>query len=73
MNDDRPNTRVIPASRVQAGTAPVLVDCHAGADGKLNTIAVVPLTEGGSIHGFEVRCQCGSSVIVECVYEEEQA
>jgi hypothetical protein len=70
MIDQTPHGRIIPAKSVQHSDAPVLVDCQTTADGRLNTIAVVPLAEAGAILGFEVRCQCGAEVIVECVYEE---
>jgi hypothetical protein len=32
---------------------------------------VVPLLDGDRLAGFEVRCGCGASAVVECVYAEE--
>jgi hypothetical protein len=48
----------------------VLIECQKTAEGQVGAIAVVPLAEGDVVHGFEVRCQCGAGVIVECVYAE---
>ena len=71
MTDANDKRRVIPAREVRREAAPVLVECHRRPDGGSDTIAVVPLTEGGDVRGFEVRCQCGAQVIVECLYAEE--
>ena len=64
---------VIPAKVVRRTAQPVLVDCSSQSEGATqHPISVVPILEGDSIAGFEVRCSCGASVIVECVYEENQ-
>lgn len=73
MTDAVQKRRVIPAREVGQGTAPVLVESVTKPDGTTDTMAVVPLTEGTDIRGFEVRCQCGAAVIVECVTEEQAA
>jgi hypothetical protein len=51
---------------------PALVECS-GIDAQHSgkAITVVPLLDGARIAGFEVRCGCGSSAIVECVYTTE--
>ncbi len=64
---------MIPSRSVRRTEQPVLVDCSTGADGHAGAMTVIPLTENGQIHAFEVRCQCGSSVIVECLYEETES
>ncbi len=62
---------VIPGNAVRRADQPVLVDCGQGAgESKGHPISVIPLIDGSTIAGFEVRCSCGASVIVECVYEE---
>lgn len=71
MTDANQRRRVIPSREVKRDAAPVLVECHQRPDGGSDTIAVVPLTEGGNVRGFEVRCQCGAAVIVECVYADD--
>ena len=63
---------MIPARQVRQVDAPVLVECTGNPDHPSETITVIPLAEGGAIQGFEVRCQCGASVVVECVYDEEK-
>jgi hypothetical protein len=68
--DDRQSVRgVIPAHAVKRVEHPVLVDC--GAEPGKTAISVVPILDGGRVAGFEVRCRCGATVIVECVYEEK--
>ncbi|HLU39283.1 MAG TPA: hypothetical protein VK081_07845 [Planctomycetota bacterium] len=36
-------------------------------------MTVVPIVEHGRVAGIEVRCRCGESVLIECVYEEQTA
>lgn len=37
------------------------------------TMTVVPIVADGKVAGIEVRCRCGESVLIECVYEENEA
>ena len=63
---------VIPGNVVHRADQPVLVDSSQGEAQPTNhPITVVPVLDGDSIVGFEVRCSCGASVIVECIYEEK--
>jgi len=63
---------VIPGNVVRRADQPVLVDSSQGATTPTShPITVVPVIEEDSVVGFEVRCSCGASVIVECVYEEK--
>jgi hypothetical protein len=59
--------RVLRASSVQRIDKPVLVDCGGGE----GSITVVPIADGDRVAGLEVRCQCGNSVLIECVYGTE--
>ncbi|MEZ5967261.1 MAG: hypothetical protein R3F56_25720 [Planctomycetota bacterium] len=34
-------------------------------------MTVVPIVADGRVAGIEVRCRCGESVLIECVYEDE--
>ena len=62
---------VIPGNVVHRADQPVLVDCSHGEQGPTRQpISVVPVVDGNTVVGFEVRCSCGASVIVECIYEE---
>ena len=72
MSETTSKHRVIPARDVHQVGAPVLVECQSNVQGEPGAMAVVPLAEGDVIHGFEVRCQCGAGVIVECVYEGDK-
>jgi len=49
-----------------------MLGCGDGDDSATSgtPMAVVPLLDGDRVAGFEVRCGCGSSAIVECVYED---
>lgn len=72
MSDLRDNQGVIRRDAVRLGTRPAQIDCGSDASGKLTgTLAVVPLLDGDRIAGFEIRCGCGASAMVECVYEKE--
>ena len=62
---------VIPSTHVHRVAAPVVVDGGNASHAHQDTITVIPLMDGDRIEAIEVRCQCGSSVIIECVYEEE--
>lgn len=72
MTDLRDNQGVIRRSNVRLAGQPALIDCGSDAAGKVTgTLAVVPLLDGDRVAGFEIRCGCGSSAVVECVYEKE--
>lgn len=63
---------VIRREAVRIVAQPAMVDCGAAVDGKAShALTVVPLLDGDRIAGFEVRCGCGSSTVVECVYAQE--
>ena len=65
------NPEVIRRDRVRVITQPAMLGCGHEADGGATApLAVVPLLDGDRVTGFEVRCGCGSSAIVECVYED---
>jgi len=49
---------------------PAVIDC-ADADHDKGAIAVVPLMDGSRVAGLEIRCNCGASTLVECVYQSE--
>ncbi|MCA8951829.1 MAG: hypothetical protein KDE27_20130 [Planctomycetes bacterium] len=63
---------VLRRSTVRVLEHPALVEC--GGNGPAEdrrAISVVPLLDGSRVAGFEVRCGCGSTAIVECVYTNE--
>lgn len=64
---------VIPRDAVRRLTQPVMVDCAStGAGPGQGPIVVVPLLDGDRVAGLEVRCGCGASAVVECVYPQEK-
>ena len=72
--NETPQREVIPAGAVRQTAQPVLVDCGNGVGPESNrAISVIPLMEGDLVAGIEVRCTCGSSVVVECVYDDANA
>ncbi len=61
---------VIRSASVRMASQPAMLECGTITDTSAATpIAVVPLLDGDRIAGFEVRCGCGASTVVECVYE----
>ena len=72
MNEPSQSKGVIPARQVRRLTHPVMIDCGTQSDtGTRNHLTVVPLVDGEHVAGLEIRCSCGASAIVECVYEPE--
>jgi hypothetical protein len=65
-----PNRGVLRKDAVRIVSQPALVDCSGAHD---NAITVVPLMDGDRVAGLEVRCGCGASTLIECVYEPEQS
>jgi hypothetical protein len=68
MSDAPSSPRVIRRDAVRLVQRPALVDCSSAATPGQGPLAVVPLLDGDRIAGFEIRCGCGSSAVVECVY-----
>lgn len=76
MSNSEPSTEnnVIRRDNVRLVAQPAMLDCGTAAEGKSATpLAVVPLLEGDRVAGFEIRCGCGASAVVECVYEDKPA
>jgi hypothetical protein len=72
MNEVKARAGVIRRESVLLVRQPAMVDCATGEDGRASgTLAVVPLLDGDRVAGFEIRCGCGASAVVECVYEKE--
>jgi hypothetical protein len=68
--NDKPG--VIRRDAVRLVAQPALVACGAGGDGTAaQPLTVAPLLDGDRIAGFEIRCGCGVSAVVECVYAQE--
>ena len=63
------NQGIIRRDDVRVVTQPAIVDC-AGASKDGGAISVIPLMDGDRVAGLEIRCSCGSSTLVECVYPE---
>jgi hypothetical protein len=59
----------IPSSTVHKLDKPALI--AAGSDARGHPITVVPLVEADAIVGLEVVCQCGSHVVIDCVYDPD--
>lgn len=70
MTDSPNNPGVIRRDAVRLTKNAAMIDCAAGGSGR-GTIAVVPLLDGDRIEGFEIRCGCGATAVVECVYPSE--
>ncbi|MFK7740443.1 MAG: hypothetical protein AB8H80_08965 [Planctomycetota bacterium] len=65
-----PPRNVIRRDTVRVVPQAAMLDCGDATDStKGQPIAVVPMLDGDRIAGFEIRCGCGASAIVECVYE----
>lgn len=72
MNEAKRRQGVIHRDDVRMVSHAAMIDCGSAPDGHATgTITVVPLLDGDRIAGFEIRCGCGTSAVVECVYKNE--
>lgn len=60
---------VIRRDAVRLVSQPAVVDCPGGGPDE-GALTVVPLMDGDRVAGLEIRCGCGRSTLVECVYRE---
>ena len=71
-HEDNGNRKVLRRDAVHVLEHPALVECGSNSpEHSDRAITVVPLLDGTRVAGFEVRCGCGTSAIVECVYTNE--
>ena len=60
---------IIRRDNLRVVSQPAMLDCGGVTEaGSKSALAIVPLMEGDVVAGFEVRCGCGASAIVECIY-----
>lgn len=62
-----PRPTVLPAHRVRREAATVRV--QPGASAEHAPMTVVPIPGEHGLEGFEVRCGCGSRVVIDCSFE----
>ena len=71
MSTPANHNSVISRANVRLVGQAALVDCGSVTEGNSGRpLAIVPLLDGDRVAGFEVRCGCGATAVVECVYEE---
>lgn len=71
MTDETPRS-VLRSTAVRRVEQPVLLDPGTHAHNHRDAMTVVPLLDGDTVAGFEVRCGCGAAVVVECLYEAQE-
>ena len=59
---------VIRAHSVKRIDQPVFIADGSATPG--GAMTVLPIVDRGQIEGIEVRCRCGESVLIECLYQE---
>ena len=69
MNRSATPRKVIPATSVRHSDQPAFIESNHAVGGGTRAMSVVPLIDQGAVVGIEVRCSCGSSVVIECVYD----
>jgi hypothetical protein len=69
MQQSATTRTIIRASQVRHDAHPVLVESGEGR-ALSPALSVVPMMDGNTVAGIEVRCGCGSIVLIECVYPE---
>ncbi len=58
---------VIRAQSVKRIDQPVFIADGSATPG--GAMTVLPIVDRGQIEGIEVRCRCGESVLIECLYQ----
>lgn len=61
---------VLRRDSVRVVQQPAVVDCSSKHGGSLS---VIPLMDGDVVAGFEVRCACGATTLIECVYQPKES
>ena len=69
MTETNAKPAVIRGDSVHRVEAPVLVDSGNPMQGHRDSMTVIPVMQNDRVEGFEVRCHCGSAVVVECIYD----
>lgn len=70
MTESQLSPGVIRRDAVRLAPKPTMIDCGTVAPGQ-GPLAVVPLLDGNRVAGFEIRCGCGATAVVECIYPTE--
>ena len=74
MTEPAQKPGVIRRDAVRFVRQPALVECATtGENHRGQPLTVVPLLDGDVVAGFEIRCGCGATAVVECVYQKEPA
>lgn len=60
---------VLRRDTVRVVSHPAVVDCSSKHG---SSLTVIPLMDGDVVAGFEVRCACGASTLIECVYQSKE-
>ena len=72
MRAPKSGRKVLRSNEVRRISQPIMLDPMSGAESSENCMAVAPVLEEGEIVGIDIRCNCGSRVLVECIYEEAE-
>lgn len=70
MSTPKCGVKVLRSNEVREVSQPIMLDPMSGANGSNNSMAIAPVLQGEKIVGIDVRCNCGSRVLIECIYEE---
>ncbi len=72
MSTPKGGVKVLRFDEVRRVSQPIMLEPMSGADSSENCMAVSPVLRDDEIVGIDIRCNCGSRVMVECVYEEAE-
>lgn len=72
MSTPKAGVKVLRFDEVRRVSQPIMLEPMSGADSNENCMAISPVLRDDEIVGIDIRCNCGSRVMVECVYEEAE-
>ena len=69
MSTSKGGVRILRSNEVRRVSQPIMLDPMSGAESGESCMAIAPVLQEDEIVGIDIRCNCGSRVLVECVYE----
>lgn len=70
MSAPKSGATILRPTEVRRISQPIILDPTSGSEGSDNCMSVIPVMDGEDVAGMDIRCNCGSRMLIECVYEE---
>jgi len=70
MSAPKSGANILRPTEVRRISQPIILDPTSGSEGNDNCMSIIPVMDGEEIAGMDIRCNCGSRMLIECVYDE---